>query len=323
MGNNTSKQFDYLQYYDNINSKNYKYQDIDFNSLDPYKVLNVPKNFTWEQLKNSYKNLAIKTHPDKETGNEVIFKFITKCFKFLALEYKQREQDKSHQILKDQYKNYFNSLNNNDLPHPSNIFNKDEQPFHKKFNKTFEECKVYDEDTEFGYGDLMEKSNDKREDIKINNIFSKNKVDNSKFNEVFNKSIPVSKQLTKYNEPQALLLVKNMQYTELGKAKTDDYSSSIENKNNLPYTDYMKAYSGENFINPDNINNKKNFKNIEEYKKYSNNLIKKGLTDKELKKINKKKIEEEKKELDRLERLNKHDKNIQISYEKASRLFIK
>ena len=33
-----------------------------------------------------------------------------------------------------------------------------------------------------------------------------------------------------------------------GVEKTDDYSSSVEQKSNLAYTDYMKAYNGQRLV---------------------------------------------------------------------------
>ena len=67
----------------------------------------------------------------------------------------------------------------------------------------------------------------------------------------------------------------------------------------------------------------KDFKSIEEYEKYRNSKIKKGLTDKEKLYIENKKIKEEQEEYLRLERIKQNDIKIKINNEKASRLFIK
>ena len=81
MGNTSGKQQSYQQYYESMNDAkktgngSHISEDIELSGLDPYKVLNVPKNFTWEQLKKGYKHAALKTHPDKEGGNKVIFDF--------------------------------------------------------------------------------------------------------------------------------------------------------------------------------------------------------------------------------------------------------
>ena len=327
MGQSSSRQYSYQQYYTAMQkSGNINIQNIDFDNLDPYEVLNVSKKFTWDELKESYRKMALITHPDKQGGNEIIFNYVTECFKKLAIIYKNRDADKPHDVLKEQSKNFFQNQINNTMPHPSEIFGntRDEsEPFHKKFNKNFETCKIQDENIDFGYSSMMDKSTDKRDDISIKNIFKNNKVDSGTFNEIFNKSVPVSKEITKYKEPEALQLVKNMQYTELGGQKTDDYSSSIEQKSNLAYTDYMKAYSGQRLVNENDIKNRKEFKNIEQYEKYRDTKMKKTLSEKERNQIELLKNIEEKKEFERLERLKLKDIEIQKMHEKASRLFLK
>ena len=67
----------------------------------------------------------------------------------------------------------------------------------------------------------------------------------------------------------------------------------------------------------------KEFKSVEEYEVYRDNKAKTELSAKELKRQEIKKIREEKEEQMRLERLNKYDKNIELSYEKANRLFLR
>jgi len=323
MGQANTRQYTYQQYYDAMRKTGkFNIDNIDLDSLNPYEVLNVPKNFTWDELKESYRKMALITHPDKPGGNKVIFNFVTDCFKKLALIYKNREADKPHSVLKEQSKNYFEHQLNNTLPHPSEIFAKDES-FQNKFNKNFELYRVRDDDNDFGYGDIMEKSSDKRDDISITNRFKSTKVDTGTFNEIFNKNVPVTKQVVKYKEPQSLQLVQNMQYTELGGGKIDDYSSSVEQKNNLAYTDYMKAYSGERLVDESELKNRKEFKNLDQYEKYRDTKLKKSLTEKERMRIELLQKDEEKKEFERLERLKLRDIEIQRAHENASRLFIK
>ena len=42
-------------------------------NIDPYKILQVDKNFTIDILKQKYKQLAIKLHPDKGGDNEKVY----------------------------------------------------------------------------------------------------------------------------------------------------------------------------------------------------------------------------------------------------------
>jgi|UniRef100_A0A6C0IAU5 curved DNA-binding protein CbpA len=327
MGANSSRQYTYQQYYNAaeksgvINEIDFK--NIDIESINPYEVLNVPKNFTWDELKISYRKLAINTHPDKQGGNKDLFNIITHCFKKLADELKMREEDKSHHDLKQQSNDFFHKMTNEALPHPSEVLKPNEKFTNTKFNKNFEKCKLYDEEIEFGYGSKMEESTKKREDINIEKLIKKNKIDNESFNEIFNKNVPVNKELIKYREPEPLILSKSLQYTELGGKRPDDYSSSIEKTNTLAYTDYMRAHDGTRLVDPRLMKNVKEFKSVDEYEAYRDDKSKKILSAKELKKEELKALKGKKEEEERLERLRIYDKKIEKSYEKASQLFLR
>jgi curved DNA-binding protein CbpA len=298
-------------------------------NIDPYEVFSISKNFTWNELKETYRKLAINTHPDKPGGNKDVFNIITYCFEKLALEYKKRESDLSHNELKKQSMDYFDKIVNDKMPHPSIVnINRDggdnAELFSQKFNRNFEKCKVYDDEIEFGYGNNMEESSKIREDIKIEKVINKKKIDNKSFNDIFNSRVPINKQLVKYKEPEPLLLAKSLQFTELGSKRPDDYSSSsVKKTNSLSYSDYMKAHEGGRLVDTSIIKNMKEFKSVEEYEVYRDNKAKTELSAKELKRQEIKKLREEKEEQMRLERLNKYDKNIELSYEKANRLFLR
>jgi curved DNA-binding protein CbpA len=333
MGGKSSRQYTYQQYYEAMkksgNAANIDLKNINMENIDPYEVFNISKNFTWNELKETYRKLAISTHPDKPGGNKDIFNIITFCFEKLAVEYKKRESDLSHTELKKQSSDFFDKIVSNKMPHPSIVnMNRDEgnnaELFSQKFNRNFEKCKVYDDEIEFGYGKNMEESSKIREDIKIDKVIKKNKIDNKSFNDIFNSKVPINKQLVKYQEPEPLLLAKSLQFTELGNKRPDDYSSSsVKKTNSLSYSDYMKAHEGTRLIDTAIIKDMKEFKSVEEYEVYRDTKSKIELTTKELKQQELKKQREEKEEQMRLERLNKYDRNIELSYEKANRLFIR
>jgi curved DNA-binding protein CbpA len=327
MGANSSRQYTYQQYYnaaqqsgmiDDIDFKN-----IDIDSINPYEVLNVSKNFTWNDLKESYRKLAINTHPDKQGGNKELFNIITICFKKLAAELKKREEEKSHQDLKKGSNDYFYRMTTDTIPHPSEVLAPNEKFTNDKFNKNFEKCKLYEEEIEFGYGSKMDESTKKREDINIEKLIKKNKIDNESFNEIFNKNVPVNKELIKYRVPEPQMLAKSLQFTELGGKRPDDYSSSIEKTNTLAYTDYMRAHEGTRLVDPRLMKNIKEFKSVDEYEAYREKKATKVLSAKELKNEELKAIKEKKDEEERLDRLKLYDKKIEKSYEKASQLFLR
>ena len=170
ISNSSSKRkYTYQQYYKAIIKKNqfFDFSEIDFNSLNPLEVFEISKNYTWNELKDAYKETALLTHPDKEGGNEIVFNFVTECFKFLALEYKNRNSNKTFNELKKQFHEE-NNYNNDDNNHN----NHDDTSFNERFNKTFNMCRVEDEINDFGYGDTMIESSKEREDYSTTNLFN-------------------------------------------------------------------------------------------------------------------------------------------------------
>ncbi len=317
MGNTNNK------IYQQENYTNYREGKIDLTSLDPYKVLGVSKNYTWNELKEAYKNLAIQTHPDKG-GDKLIFNFITDCFKELALEYKNRKKNKSHKEMKTESEEYIKKMTTSEYKHPSELLSGEK--FEKRFNKIFEECKYVDEEKDFGYGSIMIPSSSKREDINIDNVFNKKDVDSNTFNSTFNKKLTLKekKEIIKFKEPEALHLV-NTDFTQIGIGRPTDYSnysSGIALGRKLNYTDYMKAYSNDNFINPDEVQ-RKDFKNVEEFEKYRDKRTNKQLSKEERDYLENKKKEEELKEFERLERIKKQDLLIKQAHDKANRFLLK
>ena len=329
MGNTSSRQNTYQQYHRELNApkknvmEDAQLKKIDMKTLNYYEVLNVSKDFTWEELKESYRKLAINVHPDKPNGNKELFNIITYSFKQLAKEYKNRTSDLDHYDLKKQSSEFFHKMTSETMTHPSDMLQNPDEAFSTKFNRNFEKCKVLDDDIDIGYGEKMHISSQVREDINIEKLIKKDKIDNESFNKLFNKNVPVNKQLVKYKEPEPLLLAKSLNFTELGSKKSDDYTSSIEKTNNLSYTDYMRAHDGTRLVDPSLIKSGKQFKTIEEYKAYSDNKAERQMSEKELKLQELKKLKAEKEEKMRLSRLKKYDESVEKSFNKANKLFLK
>lgn len=321
MGNNGSRQYTYHQYYEVIkNDPNFNFGKINFELLDPYEVLEVKKNYTWNELKDAYKYTAFLTHPDKKGGNEIVFNFVTECFKKLAYDFKAKQQDKTFLDLKKQVEEYYSKEKEDDKKPPPI-----DENFHDRFNRTFNMCRMDNEELDFGYGDTMENSSKVREDFKQEKLLDNKKFDNKNFNKIFEKHTekPLN-EIIKYRDPEPMVLAKKMNYSEIGGKRPDDYSSPVERDGrNLIYTDYKKAYSNTRLISEAEIKTKKDFNNVEEYQKYREKKLKKGLSEKELNYMENKKIREEEEERARLERIENENRRIKINNEKASRLLLK
>ena len=177
------------------------------------------------------------------------------------------------------------------------------QNFEEVFNKIYDNNKIHNA-FDNGYGNLMEKSNQKREDIHIKKNISSMKNFNSTFN-----NQPLSKTNQKmiiYKEPIALPTShKTLKYSELGVDKVNDYSDSSVN---LECMDYRKAHSTSRLIDPNLIKQRENYNDIGSiqnarsnisYQMSEEDILKETLKEKKRKLKELKRIQKQK-ELDKL-----------------------
>jgi DnaJ-class molecular chaperone len=63
-----------------------------------YDILGVSKDASEDEIKRAYKKLALKTHPDKNGGDDTMFKQINVAYETLSDPDKRREYDNPHQM---------------------------------------------------------------------------------------------------------------------------------------------------------------------------------------------------------------------------------
>lgn len=323
MGNSNTRHATYTQYYETLKRDNGGVMptlSMDLSGMNPLEVLGVRKNHTWDELKDAYRRMAKVVHPDKG-GSEQLFQLVTDCFRKLATEYKMRQDQKHHHELKREAQHAYHA----DRPIATRDTGATDEQFLDKFNRMFEENRLNLEDEQTtGYGHMMEKSNPNREDINVPQLMKK--FNKNKFNDIFEKSAPLSKEIIVHKEPEALPLGRKMQYTELG-GKVDDFSSTSEGTGaegrGLQYTDYMKAHTTTRLVDPRAVANRTEYKSVEEYESARARTLGKKMTNEEKRFLEEKKRAEEAREAERLRRLQERDTMITQHYETVNRLRIK
>lgn len=224
--------------------------------MDPYKVLDVPKDFTLEQLRANYKRVAIKVHPDKSGGSDYLFKMVTTCYKKLVKVYEARSQDAQFYELRR------NAQRAQDGAQASLSRATGQQFNVKQFNKVFDEHKLPTEH-DGGYSDWMETSSATRADIDVENRIGKFALD--RFNRKFDEQPSSNKNgggvVSKYHTPAPASVGTSLRVQELGTKKIDDYSGR---NNSLLYTDYKVAHSTNKLVDNANKHVRKEYKSIDE-----------------------------------------------------------
>jgi hypothetical protein len=285
-------------------------KNITLTEIDPLYVLEKRPNITLTDLEQTYMKLRSIHHPDKGGDADTFIRIqnainISKSVKCGSV------IDKSYNDLRSGYQEY---MKNNEV----SIDDREERQFKKtyddnsrfsleKFNKAYEENRYIDDLEEHGYGSYMQKSQEDRDDINIENTIGKFKLQT--FNEKFkNGKKKKGDAVIKYQVPESLDACDGIGHVLLG-AKQENFTSSIKSRVN--YTDYMDAYTKENvLVDETGLSNKINKPYKKALKEYKNASLK--LTEEQEKAIEEYEEKKKKEEQNRMQRFNQ----MAIDYDK-------
>jgi len=107
--------------------------------MDYYEILEINKNATDYQIKKGYRKLALKYHPDRDSGDEEKFKTLSKAYQVLSDPVKRRYYDLNSnvnnsinfnfkpaiELFKDMFPTIFPSLNTEMFYEINDLFQKD------------------------------------------------------------------------------------------------------------------------------------------------------------------------------------------------------
>ena len=277
------------------------HNDIYFN---PYKILEIDKNYTPETLKNQYRSMAMKYHPDKG-GDAEVFKDITQSYLYLLKKYKENLPDKQIYDLKNEFEDFTKNESNN-----KNILMKDSNFNLNQFNNIFDDN--FTKQTK-GYGDFLK--NGVIEEKKENNSYIFSDTFNiNVFNKIFNTKIKKKKENTVivYKEPETIFQSNN-DFSELGEAdELEDYTSGFTFNRKMHYTDCKKAYSGPEDLSSIDVSS---FNSIDDLEKHRSN-ISYEMSKEDLDKYNNYLKFKELQEIQKRKKIEKNDLNILRKYKK-------
>jgi len=290
---------------------NYETELTKFNmsSNNALKMFQLKDDFTMEQLKHSYKKLALRFHPDRPTGNEQKFQLVTKAYMALLEDLKMRAPQGNFVQMKEESR----SFTEKQRPSAMSVSMK---PSQKKFdpmlfNKIYQENRIHKAEDD-GYENWMNDNELEEKDIEKNEVFG-NKFNLNVFNSTFNSSIKKPQdQIVKYVQPQAIN-ASVAPSAELGIDKIGNYSGD-------GFSDYREAHSQQRLVDESEINDRKDFKTVEELQKHRKNMV--PLTLEEIRALETDKKNEEHTELKRQENISTIDNREFDIYDKMNKRMI-
>jgi hypothetical protein len=286
------------------------------------RILNIRTNtYSLDELNAKFKTMALQVHPDRG-GSEILFSLVSKAYKCLKVEYNNRISNRNHNDLRESSKNYIREqvrkrrvnmdlydANKARLEEKENIGNGLNSNligsnFTDTFNRVFDHYKrpsAFDK----GYGDIMSKSSNIREDINIEKSVKNMRNFNKNFEEQ-----PINRdnmKIIKYKEPKALpTSYDTLKYSNLVEDEVEDFSDNI---NGLNAIDYRKAHTTSRLIDARLLKSRKDYKNVDELDIDRKN-ISYIMSEEDIRKYKLKELRERKREELRLNKLRKNDQEI-------------
>lgn len=282
--------------------------------MDPYKILKVDKNCSIEQLRDAFKRVAIKVHPDKG-GNEEMFNVVVESYKTIYKKLKSESGDKDFHELKNESRHQFQNIKK--TKHVSFKVGANDDEFNTKFNKIFDENRFTESAIDDGYGQFMSQSSKHRDEIDI-----KKSVKNFKdFNTVFDNQEAMNKEIIIYKEPEPLTMSKSLAFNELGVDKIDDFSSDTTNSRNIGYCDYMKAHTTNKLVDKRYMKETQSYKNMDDIERSRSSQVFE-LSSEDRRRIDEEVKREKEREMKRVINLKKYDDNVSEHFNKVNKLMI-
>lgn len=267
------------------------------------RLFELDKNYDENTLKKGYLKLALKHHPDKG-GDAENFRKITQAYQFLLKKLGEKDSRKSHNDLKIENEEFMrNQMSDN----RQNV-NLSDKFDSNVFNKIYEENRQ-ESNFDTGYGKWIEQNQVTSDKIERGDV-SKNNF-HQKFQE--QKKKQMKGDIVRYEEPQVSISFRGKDsLVTLGDGKVKDFSG--ESSSGLQYRDYRDAFSNSHLIDVSSVDISHRSKTIRQANTERKN-ISYEMSQEDLEKQKKIQIIEEKREEERIKRLQTSDQHAFSTYD--------
>lgn len=231
--------------------------------MDPYRVLNVPKTVTMEELKRAYRDMAFKTHPDRG-GSDALFDLVTSSFKTIFKRLKLAESDKTFEELKRGSRK--DSSTQPPRRRPIASVSDDQEGGDESrdfsieaFNRLFDQHRLPDVHRDTGHGDFLKTAETKQGGRPANM---------SQFHDAFvertARDDAKSKHLVLVREPTFVNGTGAGTFVELGVQNVEDFSGDNRSRKTLHFSDVALAHTTSRIVDPKTVTQRRAYKSIED-----------------------------------------------------------
>ena len=267
------------------------------------KLFELDKNYDENSLKKGYLKLALKHHPDKG-GDDENFRKITQAYQFLLKKLGEKDSLKSHNDLKTENEEF----TRNQMSDNRKNVNLSDKFDRNVFNKIYEENRQ-ENNFDSGYEKWIEENKLTSDKIERGDV-SKNNF-HQKFQE--KKKKQMKGEIVNYEGPQVSISFRGKDsLVTLGDDKVVDFSG--ESSSGLQYRDYRDAFSNSHLIDVSSVDISHRSKTIRQANT-ERKSISYEMSQEDLEKQKKIQIMEEKREEERVKRLQQSDQSAFSTYD--------
>ena len=273
---------------------------------DPRRFLELPVNFTKQQLKDNYRKLALKYHPDRNGGSDTLFDQLTIHYTTLMEELLLKDQGKQFNQLKNDSKLYSETQKRKPVKNKKLSGNFDIN----QFNSFYSEHRMGRPEDD-GYQDWFSDNNNTSEEPTRDYSLTK-----GNFNDRFETNVPVPEQeLIVYKNPEELYSG-GTDCEILGQGEIKNFSGETKS---IRYTDLREAHTKTRLVDP-SMMRKNNPRDLNEAKAQRNKI--QDYTESEWGELEHSRIQREEDENKRVINLKSKDDECFQKYDKIHKLML-
>lgn len=303
-------------------------------TVDPYAMLQLSKQFTLEQLKANYKRLALQLHPDKNNPTTtVMFQILTNCYKTLLKEWKLKQTEKPHHDLRDGSRTFLQEQQQRPMMRTDFMEDASGSGSHSHSKSPFPSQSPSQSQPKPQSRAMPNVSGNNFDVGKFNRVFEGNRVQDA-YQEGYEAWLRQQEEdaaaaarnknthIIAYKTPQALPAAKNsLSYYELGIERVTNHSADNLTQKQIQYMDLVAAHTTDRLIDPDHVKQRREYRTIQELENDRANASFQ-MTEKEARSLKRSQIKEEKEEQARMQRLSAYDRVTQDVYERAHKMML-